>query len=153
MKDTLSPYRQALTTIPSYPLDESFKVSARKIAFNGKEDTVSYRNILDMTITNPVAAYLSFEWQGEEYTLTALEDDDETYFVMINDLTTGEETYGGGRYLYPDRVDSSGVTILDFNKLINPPCVFTPYATCPLPPEENTLPFAIRAGEMNLKLY
>ena len=72
-------------------------------------------------------------------------------FVIIADETSGEETYGGGRFLYVARADSSGESVIDFNKAYNPPCSFTPYATCPLPPEQNRLPLAVRAGEKRYK--
>ncbi len=153
VKDTLSQYRQALTEIPYFPIDKKYIVSAKKITPLDRPTEVSYQNILGQNITNPVAAYLSFDWKGEQYELTALENDDETYFLMIHDGTTGISTYGGGRYLYPNKSDSLGNVILDFNKLINPPCVFTPYATCPLPPKSNHLPFDIESGEKDLHLY
>jgi uncharacterized protein (DUF1684 family) len=66
--------------------------------------------------------------------------------VIFGDRTNGRETYGAGRFLYASPpVD--GKTVLDFNKAYNPPCVFTPYATCPLPPAQNKLPIEIAAGE------
>ena len=68
-------------------------------------------------------------------------------FVLISDKTTGVETYGGGRYMYVPRPNTKGETYLDFNQAINPPCVFTEFATCLLPPKENALPFKILAGE------
>jgi len=73
--------------------------------------------------------------------------------LIFSDETTGESTYGGGRYLYPLKANDEGITYLDFNKSINPPCVFTPYATCPLPPDGNHIDIAIVAGEKMLKLY
>ena len=71
---------------------------------------------------------------------------DDEVFVIFGDTTNGAETYGGGRFLYADLVPGSRI-VLDFNKAYNPPCAFTPYATCPLPPRQNRLPLAIRAGE------
>ncbi len=68
-------------------------------------------------------------------------------FVVFADLTSGDETYGAGRFLYIDSPDSNNNVILDFNKAYNPPCAFTKYATCPLPPEENKVRVRITAGE------
>ena len=69
-------------------------------------------------------------------------------FVVFADATTGNETYGGGRMLYVDRpADGSDECVIDFNQAYNPPCIFTPFCTCPLPPKENRLPFAVLAGE------
>jgi uncharacterized protein (DUF1684 family) len=66
---------------------------------------------------------------------------------MIADETTDRETYGAGRYLYVSPPDASGKVAIDFNKAYNPPCAFTAYATCPLPPRQNHLPLRIEAGE------
>ena len=68
-------------------------------------------------------------------------------FIILRDATAGDMTYGAGRYLYAS-VDDDGLVKLDFNKLYSPPCAFTPYATCSLPPRENVLSVAIEAGEL-----
>jgi hypothetical protein len=68
-------------------------------------------------------------------------------FFIFRDLTSRKETYGAGRFLYAE-MPKNGKLILDFNKAYNPPCAFTPYSTCPLPPKENLLPVRIEAGEM-----
>jgi hypothetical protein len=67
--------------------------------------------------------------------------------MIIADKTSGKETYPAGRYLYVDPPDASGHLIIDFNKAYSPPCAFTKFATCPLPPRQNRLPLAINAGE------
>jgi len=69
--------------------------------------------------------------------------------MIFADGTSGSETYPGGRYLYVPRPDSTGHTYLDFNKAYNPPCAFTEFATCLLPPAENRLDLAVKAGELN----
>ena len=74
---------------------------------------------------------------------------DEQLFLIIGDATSGKETYGGGRYLYVDAPDADGRIDLDFNRAYNPPCAFTPFATCPLPPPQNRLALRIEAGEKN----
>jgi uncharacterized protein len=68
-------------------------------------------------------------------------------FLILKDLTSGKETYPAGRFLYSP-MPKNGRVSLDFNKAENPPCALTPYATCPLPPRQNYLPVAIRAGEL-----
>jgi uncharacterized protein (DUF1684 family) len=80
--------------------------------------------------------------------LTPVLEDGRLFFVF-RDRTAGRSTYAAARFLYAD-LPKSGVVILDFNKAYNPPCVFTPYATCPLPPPENRLPVPVEAGE---KMY
>lgn len=82
----------------------------------------------------------------KEYRLDAI-DSGKRFFLIFADETSGEETYGAGRFMYVDKPDSSGKIILDFNKAYNPPCVFTKFATCPLPPENNYLKLRIEAGE------
>jgi len=84
----------------------------------------------------------------KEYKLDVL-DAGKSYFVIFADETSGNETYGGGRFLYVDKPDSTGKIFMDFNKAYNPPCVFTKYATCPLPPKQNHLKLEITAGEKN----
>ena len=74
------------------------------------------------------------------------EPDAEELFFIFRDQTSGKETYGAGRFLYAD-LPKGGKVVLDFNKAYNPPCAFTPYATCPLPPPQNRLPVRIEAGE------
>ena len=71
---------------------------------------------------------------------------DKQLFYIFRDLTTGKETYPAGRFLYSDG-PKDGHVVLDFNKAYNPPCAFTEFATCPLPPKENRLAVRIEAGE------
>ena len=73
--------------------------------------------------------------------------DAEQLFFIFRDQTSGKETYGAGRFLYAD-LPKAGKVVLDFNKAYNPPCAFTPYATCPLPPPQNWMPVRVEAGEM-----
>jgi uncharacterized protein len=152
VKDTLSQYRSELQLIPYFPTNSDFMLNARFVAAEA-EDSVTYHNVLDMTLHDPIAGYIEFDLNGASHRLTALNNDSSSYFVIFADLTTGTSTYGGGRYLYPQKADSDGFITLDFNRSINPPCVFTPYATCPLPPKENYLDIEIVAGEKMLKLY
>ena len=93
---------------------------------------------------------LVFKIDNETYQLDPIaENDSDKYFIIFADETNGEETYGAGRFLYTDAVDSNGYTWIDFNEAYNPPCAFTEFATCPLPPMQNRLPIKISAGEKN----
>ena len=87
----------------------------------------------------------------EPQTLTALMGKTaDSLFLIIADGTSGQSTYGGGRFLNTEALGEDGTTVVvDFNKATNPPCAFTPFATCPLPPQENRFPFPIHAGEKN----
>lgn len=104
-------------------------------------------NVLGQTIPTPAIGTISFEESGTILQLDVFEEGEEL-FLIFADESSGRATYGGGRYLYAERPDSEGRVILDFNKSINPPCVFTPYATCPLPPKQNILEVTIEAGEL-----
>jgi uncharacterized protein (DUF1684 family) len=89
-----------------------------------------------------------FAHAGEEHRLVVVEEPGEDdYFVIFHDLTAGDSTYPAGRFLYVAKPDANGHVVIDFNRAYTPPCAFTPFATCPLPPRQNWLPFAVRAGE------
>jgi hypothetical protein len=88
-----------------------------------------------------------FERDGKTHRIDAVDEGGDRLFLIIADQTSGEETYGGGRFMYVNKPDSTGTILLDFNKAYNPPCVFTKYATCPLPPLQNYLKLRIEAGE------
>lgn len=93
-----------------------------------------------------VAHRAVFEHAGQHVTLLPMSVSDSDVFFVFRDRTSGKESYGAGRFLkVPAAVD--GTITLDFNYAYNPPCAFTPFATCPLPPPENWLPFAVAAGE------
>lgn len=87
-----------------------------------------------------------FTFAGRDYTLRPQVSAADPLLFVIGDTTSGMETYGGGRFLRALPADNDKL-LLDFNRAINPPCAFTPFATCPLPPAENRLPFAVTAGE------
>ena len=93
----------------------------------------------------------TFELDGEPRRLTAYELEgahhDGRMFLPFLDATSGTETYGAGRYLHAPRPDASGRLMLDFNTAYNPPCAYTSFATCPLPPPQNKLGLRIMAGE------
>ena len=94
--------------------------------------------------TTEMVGSITFNYQGKDYTL----DVGSGGFTMLADATTGVTTYGGGRYIDLILPDQSGPMILDFNKLYNPPCTFSEYTTCQYPPEQNVLPFEIKASEL-----
>jgi len=105
-------------------------------------------NILGSVENEKSPGAVVFRLAEREYRLDAIrESGSEDLFLIFGDATNGRETYGGGRFLYAAPPDKAGRVVLDFNKAYNPPCVFTPYATCPLPPAGNRLPTRIEAGE------
>lgn len=147
LKDTQSALLQQFTGIESFSIDPRWAIEAR---FE-KADSVKFinvPNILGSVNKESCPGTLVFIRDGREFRLDVIaEDDAEPYFVVFADQTSGEESYGGGRFLYVERADNTGRTLIDFNKAYNPPCAFTSYATCPLPPRQNFLPFKVNAGE------
>lgn len=136
---------QTFNGVERFPTDPAYRVVAAFVPQEGK--TIDITNVLGQTTAQVSPGTLVFNWQEKEFTLDLLEGGKDEYFVIIADDTSGKESYGGGRYLYVKHAGTDGKIVLDFNKAYNPPCVFTPYATCPLPPRQNVLPFSILAGE------
>jgi uncharacterized protein len=148
VKDSESPARVKFAGLDYFPIDPMWRVEARWEPF-GKLRMIPVVNILGQTEMNLVAGKAVFERDGKKIELTAIDEGPEApLFFVISDATSGKETYGGGRHLYVARPKEGARTIvLDFNRAENPPCAFTRFSTCPVPPRENRLPFAVRAGE------
>jgi uncharacterized protein (DUF1684 family) len=132
-----------------FPIDQGWDIKARYEAYNPPKD-ITVPNILGQMDKEKSPGAVVFERNGKTYKIDAVDEGGDNLFLIIADETTGDETYGGGRFLYVKKPDSTGTIDLDFNKAYNPPCVFTRYATCPLPPEQNYLKLKIEAGE---KMY
>lgn len=88
-----------------------------------------------------------FEKEGKTFRLEAVDEGDGQLFLVFADRTSGHETYAAARFLYAKPADAAGHTVVDFNLAYNPPCAFTPFSTCPLPPPENRMDLAVTAGE------
>ena len=146
VRDAESAARRQFTGIPTYPIDPAWRIIARVEAYPVARDMAiedgdgriqSYR----------CPGAIHFEKEGRRASLLPLfERREERLFVLFSDLTSRDETYGAGRFLYAPPPED-GRVLLDFNKAFNPPCAFTPYAVCPLPPLENKLALRIEAGE------
>jgi uncharacterized protein (DUF1684 family) len=131
--------------IERFPIDINWRIKAKLIK-DKKIKTIPISNVLGQTIQTKIAGKLIFSINNIEYQLDAL-DEDEELFVIFGDKTNVDETYPAGRFVYASKPDKLGFTYLDFNKAYNPPCAFTSFATCPLPPKQNILPIKITAGE------
>ena len=146
LKDSNSEARRNFKGLHWFPTDESYKVTARLEAWPEPKE-LSVPNVLGGNFKMKSPGVLKFSLNGKEYSLQpVLEDDDATLFIIFGDGSNRSETYKSGRFLYAEK-PVNGETILDFNKAENPPCAFTPYATCPLPPAGNKLEIEIKAGE------
>lgn len=88
-----------------------------------------------------------FEKDGAQYSLEALDEGDGQLFFVFADRTSGHQTYAASRFLYAQPAGPDGKVVLDFNRAYNPPCAYTPFSTCPMPPPENRLDLAVAAGE------
>jgi uncharacterized protein (DUF1684 family) len=136
--------------VDRYPVDASWKVIAHWEATPGR--TIAITNILGQTTPQASPGTLVFTLDGNEFRLDALDEGDpDELFIIFGDDTNAKETYGAGRYLYVPRPNAQGQVTLDFNKSQNPPCAFTDFATCPLPPIQNVLSLGITAGEKDFK--
>ncbi|MCX6954085.1 MAG: DUF1684 domain-containing protein [Verrucomicrobia bacterium] len=146
VKDSAAERRAHFLGIDYFPPDPAWRVTARWVAFE-KSRQIPIVNILGQTSPGLVPGKAVFERDGKTYELLAIDDGPgEPLFFVIADATSGKETYAAARFIYAD-LPKDGTVILDFNRAENPPCAFTPFATCPLPPKENRLPFAVTAGE------
>jgi len=131
--------------IEHYPINEDWQITARFVPYLPPK-IIAVPNVLGTIEAEISPGYLKFTKDNKEFTLDVINSGDKL-FLIFADETSGEETYGAGRFLYSDKPDSIGKVVLDFNKAYNPPCAFTKYATCPLPPKQNNLHIRITAGE------
>ena len=132
--------------VERFPIDESWKITAKYEAYNPVKE-IDVPNVLGQISKEKCPGAVVFERDGKTYRIDAVDEGADKLFLIIADQTSGEETYGGGRFMYVNKPDSTGTILLDFNIAYNPPCVFTKYATCPLPPLQNYLKLKIEAGE------
>lgn len=145
LRDLDAPLVKEFKGIDTYPVNEKWKVEAKFEPYPAPK-VIEIPNIIGSFEKDTVAGRLVFNIDGKTYTLDPVSEGNE-FFIIFADETNGNETYGAGRFLYTDKPDSSGMVELDFNKAYNPPCAFTKYATCPLPPKDNYLHLKITAGE------
>jgi uncharacterized protein (DUF1684 family) len=142
-----SPIRKTFGGVPCYPADLVWRLAARLERFRQPK---AYR-VADMAGGEQQYAApgrLAFRVAGRAYRLTAfVEPGEDDLWILFADSTNAAETYPAGRYLLVPPPDSTGWTVIDFNRAYDPPCAFTPHATCPLPPPENRLALAVTAGE------
>lgn len=145
LKDSNSEARRNFKGLHWFPIDESYKVTARFEPFAEPKE-VMIPNVLGGNFKMKSPGILKFALKGKECSLQPVDEGDGTLFIIFRDTSSLSETYKSGRFLYADK-PVNGEAVLDFNKAENPPCAFTPFATCPLPPPQNILDVEIKAGE------
>ena len=146
VRDALAPTRSNFPGSPSFDIDPSFRFDARFTAHPpGKK--IDIVNILSMVEPMDNPGTVTFVKDDKSYTLEAVDEGDHKLFLIYADRTSGHESYAAARFLYAEYPDASGMTVVDFNKGYNPPCAFSEFSTCPMPPLSNRLDLAINAGE------
>lgn len=129
-----------------YPVVDRFRVPAVYVPYDPPRK-ISIVNVIDEVSDEPAPGYVEFEIDGRKYRLDAVGDDEGLFFVF-RDATAGETTYTPGRFLYIEEKPKAGERfMLDLNRAYNPPCAFSEFTTCPLPPKQNILKIRIDAGE------
>ncbi len=147
VRDRESPALAAFGGMQHFPIDRAWRLVGRLEAA-GAGSTLEVVDVTGTVSHEATPGTVVFQAAGATWRLAALPGgDDGSLWLVFADATSGGETYGGGRFLYTEPVADDGSVILDFNLAYNPPCVFSPFATCPLPPAANRLALEIRAGE------
>ncbi len=149
LKDSASPHIRNFTGIDRFSVDPQWKITAGYEPYQPPR-MIDVPNVTGEINQESSPGALVFPIGDQTYRLDLIaEPGDKRWFIIFSDATSGEETYSAGRFLYVDAPGPDGTTVIDFNKAYNPPCVFTPYATCPLPPDQNHLALRVTAGEKN----
>jgi uncharacterized protein (DUF1684 family) len=145
LKDTQTAARRDFAGEHWFPVEESYRVTGNFEPFDTVQE-VEIPNVLGGTFKMKSPGVVNFRLKGRDFSLQPVVEDEKTLFFIFKDTTSNRDTYGAGRFLYTENpVD--GEVVLDFNKAENPPCAFTQFATCPLPPPQNHLDIDIKAGE------
>lgn len=149
LRDRNAAARRDFTGCRWYDVKEPYRIEARWVS-HPQPRPLKVPNILGQTETMPSPGYAEFSVAGRSVRLDGvLEDPQSTQlWFILRDETSGKQTYPAGRFLYAD-LPKAGKIVLDFNKAYNPPCAFTAFATCPLPPPQNWMPVKIEAGELD----
>ena len=129
-----------------YDVDDRYRVPAKYMLYEPAKK-IPIVNVIDEVSDEASPGYVEFEIAGRPYRLDVFEED-HGMFLIFRDQTAGDTTYGSGRFLYVDEFPTPGKTfMLDLNRAYNPPCAFSQFTTCPLPPKQNILKVRIEAGE------
>ncbi len=153
IKDPETPARKAFHGVQRYLVDPAWRVEAEFLPYATPQSR-AIPTVLGTSEPMTAPGLLKFKVGGREVTLEPMIEDPEhpELFLIFKDATSAHGTYAAGRFLYAD-MPRDGKVVLDFNRAVNPPCAFTLYATCPLPPKQNQLDLAITAGEQDPGLH
>jgi uncharacterized protein (DUF1684 family) len=145
LKDKDSERRRDFAGTRWFPVKQEYRVTAKYVPYDPPKK-ILIPNILGSVEEETSPGYVEFTLHSQPCRLDPVSEGEELFFIF-KDQTAGKETYPSGRFLYTS-LPKNGEVTLDFNRAVNPPCAFTPYATCPLPPKQNLLPVRIEAGEL-----
>ncbi len=151
VKDKENPARTNFKELEYFPIDPKWRIEARFERY-APPKILEILNVVGFVEKDSSPGVLVFDLDGKECRLDVVieQGSEDQLFIMFSDATSGQETYGPGRQLYANLPRPDGKVVLDFNKAYNWPCVFTEFATCPIPPKQNRLPIRVEAGE---KMY
>ncbi|WP_267224353.1 DUF1684 domain-containing protein [Dyella silvae] len=145
VRDSNAETRTHFVGLDYFPIDPSWRIEADWVPFNPPHE-LEIGSVLGTINKEQVPGKAVFHRDGHTYELMPIQEEPDSLFFVIADRTSGKETYGAARFLYAE-LPKDGKVVLDFNRAYNPPCAFTPYATCPLAPPENRMDLAVTAGE------
>lgn len=147
VKDPDSPVRKNFKGLDYFPADPKWRVTGTFEPYAAPRK-VEIPTVLGTVDVMEAPGLVRFRIDGQELTLEPVVEDpkDPSLWFIFKDRTSAAETYGAGRFLYSE-IPKDGKVVIDFNQAYNPPCAFTPFATCPLPPKQNWLPIRVTAGE------
>jgi len=148
VRDAEAPGLRSFQGVPRFPVVAAWRLVAR-FEPAGPAHTIAVPYVLGDVTEDPSPGWVTFPVDGQPQRLAALEgSEDGSLWLIFGDATNGSTTYAAGRFLHTEPPAADGTVVVDFNLAYNPPCVFSPYATCPLPPADNRLTVPIPAGEM-----
>lgn len=146
LKDKNSKLRKEFTGLHWFPVNESYRVTAKYVAYDNPRE-VEIETVLGDRDKTKLIGFVTFQLGGKEFRLDAEKDDDsDGLFIVFRDLTSKKDTYPAARFLTTVKPENGKVD-LDFNIAVNPPCAYNPFSTCPLPSPGNRMQIEIPAGE------
>jgi uncharacterized protein (DUF1684 family) len=146
IKDASAPTRSAFRGIERFPVDEAWRITATFVPAS-KGELIGLDTVIGVREEGEIAGRAQFEVAGVPVDAVLLDAGDGGSLLRFGDTTAGRETYAVGRYLYVPASTDGKTVLLDFNRAYNPPCAFTPFATCTIPPPSNDFSFPVTAGE------
>lgn len=146
VRDHAAPALREFSGMAHYPIDPTWRITAHWDP-GLADERLEITDVTGSRSDEPTPGRVRFAREGANWSLAALRGgEDGSLWLVFGDATNGEATYGGGRFVYTEAPQDATV-VVDFNLAYNPPCVFSPFATCPLPPSQNRLSLRIEAGE------